>query len=227
MFGQKTNLLRPYFTFLILAPLVLFAALYVSESDETKPAATQSYRAAPFDYYLLSLTWTPGFCSNARNDSLPSLCGRNSKPRFIVHGLWPQREKDWPEFCASPPPKDESVFDAQKDLLSSASAARHQWQKHGSCSGLPPDAYFAAMHETFEGVTLPQLWNDRVHISLKDLRTMVERANPQLPKNAIAIICNRQMLSEIRICFGKDLKPRSCARNVQDRCAKRGLITLR
>src|SRR5215469_4679314 len=60
-----------------------------------------------FDFYILSLSWSPSFCAGAaergaRNANVQ--CG----PRpysFVVHGLWPQYDKGFPEYCQIPAPR--------------------------------------------------------------------------------------------------------------------------
>ncbi|MEA2988629.1 MAG: ribonuclease, partial [Alphaproteobacteria bacterium] len=59
-----------------------------------------------FDYYVLALSWSPSFCevSAERGRDQNEQCG----PRpysFVVHGLWPQYEKGFPEFCQVPAPR--------------------------------------------------------------------------------------------------------------------------
>ena len=52
---------------------------------------------APVDYYMLALSWSPGFCDIQREkygDQLPYSsqyqCGNNRTFGWVVHGLWPQ-----------------------------------------------------------------------------------------------------------------------------------------
>src|SRR4051812_35355712 len=62
-----------------------------------------------FDFYVLSLSWSPSFCDAVTERSAESAarqpeCG--DKPyAFIVHGLWPQYEKGFPEYCQNPAPR--------------------------------------------------------------------------------------------------------------------------
>src|SRR5580704_5376656 len=56
-----------------------------------------------FDYYVLSLSWSPSFCEEAQERgnggrSQQQQCG--GRPfSFVVHGLWPQYERGYPEYC--------------------------------------------------------------------------------------------------------------------------------
>ena len=57
-----------------------------------------------FDYYLLSLSWSAllGVQAGDRKGAQQQ-CGERSYS-FVVHGLWPQYERGFPEFCQQPPP---------------------------------------------------------------------------------------------------------------------------
>ena len=83
----------------------LSAALFVASNAlaegprpwRESPAARDP--AGVFDYYLLSLSWSPSYCaaSGARGDRQ---CARRFA--FVLHGLWPQFERGWPQDCQSP-----------------------------------------------------------------------------------------------------------------------------
>src|SRR5580692_9741169 len=49
-----------------------------------------------FDYYLLSLSWSPAFCLSSPG---AAECNGPRRFGFIVHGLWPQYERGWPQNC--------------------------------------------------------------------------------------------------------------------------------
>ena len=51
-----------------------------------------------FDYYVLALSWSPSFCETATGNARRQQCG--VRPfSFVVHGLWPQYERGFPESC--------------------------------------------------------------------------------------------------------------------------------
>jgi ribonuclease T2 len=63
-----------------------------------------------FDFYVLSLSWSPSFCAGAteraaeRGSGGGAATAQQCGPRpysFVVHGLWPQYEKGFPEFAGS------------------------------------------------------------------------------------------------------------------------------
>ena len=98
-----------------------------------------------FDFYVLSLSWSPSFCDAVTERSADSAarqpeCG--DKPyAFIVHGLWPQYEKGFPEYCQNPAPRlDRNVVSSMIDLMPSPRLIFREWDRHGVCSGLPARA---------------------------------------------------------------------------------------
>ena len=95
--------------------------------------------AGRFDYYLLSLSWSPAFC--VQKPDSPE-CNGARRYGFIVHGLWPQNERGWPEHCGDSR-IPESVADGIADLMPARQLVYHEWATHGSCSGLAPEEYFS------------------------------------------------------------------------------------
>ena len=67
------------------APVAILAALALVG------ALAAQYQTAPFDYYVLSLSWAPAFCALPNEASRnPRECAPGRKVGFIVHGLWPR-----------------------------------------------------------------------------------------------------------------------------------------
>ena len=97
-----------------------------------------------FDFYLLNLSWSPEFC--ATHPDSPE-CGRHLG--FVVHGLWPQDANgDYPQHCSDA--RGPGDPQADTDIMPRASLVEHEWQTHGTCSGLGGDDYFAEMHKHME-----------------------------------------------------------------------------
>src|SRR5215831_3141450 len=73
-----------------------------------------------FDFYVLSLSWSPSFCDAATERSPESAsrqpeCGER-RFAFVVHGLWPQYERGFPEFCQNPAPRlDRNIVSSMLD----------------------------------------------------------------------------------------------------------------
>lgn len=199
MIPQKA-LARAFFPFL--------AAFFLSACG---PA---SVRADDFDFYVLALSWSPTYCASAGRNADPMQC-RAAKPyRFIVHGLWPQHERGFPAFCRSGPrdaPRE--AVNSILDIMPSRGLARHEWRKHGTCSGLDPQAYFKTTRRAFDRVKIPPAFNsiaDGNRMTPDAVETAFRLANPGLRNNAIAVDCANGRLKEVRICLTRDLGFRSC-----------------
>ncbi len=186
-----------------------------------------------FDFYVLSLSWSPSFCDAVTERSADSAarqpeCG--DKPyAFIVRGLWPQYEKGFPEFCQNPAPRlDRNVVSSMIDLMPSPRLIFREWDRHGVCSGLPARAYFETMRKAHAVVKIPDDYLD-----LKQPRTVTPAevedafiaANPGLTHDAIAVGCDAKRLNEVRICLSKDLKFRDCA-EVDQRACRRDTVLM-
>jgi ribonuclease T2 len=80
---------------LISLALVFISAGCASAQDRRQNAPGE------FDFYVLSLSWSPSFCEAASERgnsgrSQQAQCG--GRPfSFVVHGLWPQYERGFPE----------------------------------------------------------------------------------------------------------------------------------
>ncbi|HEY1898942.1 MAG TPA: ribonuclease T2 [Steroidobacteraceae bacterium] len=188
--------------------------------------ARHAPRAAPtdavpgqFDYYLLTLSWSPSYCLVHPGDRYQCQ-GRGFG--FVLHGLWPQFDAGgYPQECAASPTLDRAAEAVGRTLYSSPQLMQHEWQRHGTCSGLSPVEYFRTADRALARVRIPprfeappadqQLPPDQI---LAAFRT----ANPTLPPHALTVACNRDALSEVRICLTRELQPRSCGRGVRDSC---------
>ncbi len=190
------------------------------------PPALAEDRAGDFDFYILSLSWLPGYCSTEGNPD-PRQC---DEPRgFVVHGLWPQYERGYPEFCPSSMPRwlsDETV-DLIRDYMPSASAARYQWRKHGMCSGLDEYDYFSLLVEAADGIALPDSLGDGgFDIAPRRIEAAFAEANPGLTAGGMSVQCRAGAFTEIRICLTKDLAFRACDEVNADTCRASSITVL-
>ena len=79
--------------------LALVSLTGAAWAQSLPPAAT-----APFDFYVMTLSWSPGFCDLGGQDKSPEQCAAGSGDGFVVHGLWPDnRTSADPEDCDSQP----------------------------------------------------------------------------------------------------------------------------
>ena len=99
-----------------------------------------------FDYYLLSLSWSPSFCEQAGDRrSAQQQCGERPFS-FVVHGLWPQYEKGFPEFCQQPAPFiDGRIISGMLDLMPARGLIINEWTQARRLLG-PPGARILRSH---------------------------------------------------------------------------------
>src|SRR5215475_10992266 len=181
-----------------------------------------------FDFYVLSLSWSPSFCDAVTERSVESAarqpeCG--DKPfAFIVHGLWPQYERGFPEYCQNPAPRlDRNIVSSMIDLMPSPRMIFRLWDRHGVCSGLPARAYFETMRKARAMVKIPEDYLDLKQprsVTPGEVEDAFIAANPGLSHDGIAVGCDAKRLNEVRICLSKDLKFRDCTEVDQRACRR-------
>ena len=166
-----------------------------------------------FDSYLLALSWSPSYCANEATDRDRLQCG--GRPfHFIVHGLWPQNDKGYPEECPTDNPRvSDALIDEMLDIMPSRGLIGHEWRSHGACTGASQEDYFAAVRAAWQKVFIPARFEQLdtlLTISPRDIVQEFINANPMLKPDQITITCSSQSLDEVRICMTKDLQFTSC-----------------
>jgi ribonuclease T2 len=199
--------MRKIFTVLILlAAAVTASARHHNNHTQGEPGQ--------FDFYLLSLSWSPAFCLT--KPDAPE-CAAQKRYGFIVHGLWPQYERGWPQHCASNAQVSDTVVSSLTDVMPSRELIYHEWSTHGSCSGLDPEAYFGKVKQAFNSIAVPkemQSPHQQIEQSPPIIASAFQGANPQLPARSVVVTCSRQTaprLREVHVCLDRDLKPRQCS----------------
>ncbi len=216
--------------FFYLALTVAVAALVAPDSHARRfdPSA-----AGDFDYYLLSLSVAPSFCALSPANQAKRECQSLTEADFqqtplTLHGLWPNRARVsvnlQPHDCDGPPfavPEDVRT-ELRRYMPGGPGLARYEWRKHGTCSGLSSEAYFAAL------ARLGQRANETLGAAMRDahmlgrtvrvadlLRVAAER--DAALGEAIVVDCRsprgggEALIEEIRIVLSKDFKPMPAA----------------
>ena len=209
------------------ALLVLAACAPSSANDDGGSAAA---RGTGFDFYVLSLSWSPSYCEAEGTKTNRGQCAPERDLAFIVHGLWPQFERGWPEFCASDEPQrvPDRLVSTALDIMPSAGLIGHQWRKHGTCTGLEHHEYLQATREAFGRIVIPQsFWSAQAAAEADpdDIENAFVDANPGLPGDGIAVTCADGRLAEVRICLTKELDFRSCP-EVDERACRAAAISI-
>jgi ribonuclease T2 len=197
--------------------LALVVAL-LSACDES-PAVT---------HYVLALSWQPTFCE--RNRDKPECRalddGDYAAHHLSLHGLWPSgavdkgpsycgvsgatANLDMPQqWCALPEPAlTDSTRDDLRNIMPGVQSCldRHEWIKHGTCSGLPAETYFAetvrltaAVQATPLGALLSAEAGQRVD-RRRFFDAFEESFGPGTTR-ALSLVCREGDLLEIRIAL--------------------------
>jgi ribonuclease T2 len=198
-------------------------------STPARTAAQTDSAPGAFDYYSLVLSWSPTHCETPEGRDDEAQCARRDGRRyaFILHGLWPQYERGYPEDCPArttwvPQP----VIDGMLDIMPSKGLIIHEYRKHGTCSGLSPEAYYRMARRLYEGLKIPDRFRSPTAAQFLDPDEVIDAfvaANPQLRPEMMAIVCGGpgSRLRDIRVCFSKNGAPRACGVNEdQDRLCR-------
>lgn len=201
------------------APLTEAPTQPPTQSITRAPKATPTAEpSADFDFYVLSLSWSPDYCATADNAD-PNQCSVGKKLGFVLHGLWPQYLNGYPSDCATTRLPDK-VLARFPNLFPSTSLAIHEWRKHGTCSGLTPEAYLIKAKEIKDSVAIPidyQRPTKPLRVTVNDLKQAFMAANPDFTETTVVVNCSGsgRFLKEIYVCFSIDGEPIACSRELQ------------
>jgi ribonuclease T2 len=172
-----------------------------------------------FDYYLLALSWAPSYCLVHPGDR-DECQGRGFG--FVLHGLWPQfNGGGYPQNCSTNIDPDREAEAVGRTIYPSPSLMEHEWQRHGTCSGLAPADYFRTADRALAVVHIPAIFaapRADQRLGADQILAAFGAANPNLPPHAMTVGCSRGELSEVRVCLTPNLQPRPCGRGVRDSC---------
>ncbi len=183
-------------------------------------ARAEGERAGDFDYYLLSLSWSPTWCALEGEARGSPQCDADFG--WVLHGLWPQYERGWPSWCRTTE-RDPSRSDtaAMADVMGTSGLAWYQWQKHGRCTGLSSQDYYGAARKAFDAVTRPAILRDLTRDVTLPAHLIEEaflRDNPDLTADMLTVTCISGMIQEVRLCLTRDFEPRICGADVIRDC---------
>jgi ribonuclease T2 len=227
-----------------LIGLALFAAVAIalqgaaaqdrSVNRYGDPVTTQDRgRNAPqgepgkFDFYVLALSWSPSFCEVSRerySDRRPDPQCAGRPYAFVVHGLWPQYERGFPSNCQVPSPRlSRTIVDQMLELMPSPRLVYHEWDRHGTCTGLGANGYFDTVRAARGKIVIPNEYRELAgvrEVSPNEVAEAFVAANPGLRREAFAVTCDDKRLTGIRICMGKDLAFRDCSEIARRACTR-------
>ena len=200
----------------IISRLLISLALAVISAGMASAQDRRQNTPGEFDFYVLALSWSPSFCeaSAERGKSGRSQVQCERPYSFVVHGLWPQYERGFPEYCQRPSPRlDRNIMTSMLDLMPAPGLIFNEWDKHGTCSGLGARAYFESVRKARAAVKIPEEFlqlSEQKTIAPADIEAAFIKVNPGLSSSAISVICTSRRLSEVRVCLSKDMQFRAC-----------------
>jgi ribonuclease T2 len=213
----------------LLAGAMLGAALAAIGAGSASAQDRRQNQPGQFDFYVLALSWSPSFCeaSAERGRTSHEQCG----PRpfsFVVHGLWPQYERGFPEYCQNPAPRlDRNIVASMLDLMPARRLIFNEWDKHGVCTGLGPRGYFEAVRKARAGIKIPEPYmelSEPLTVTPGEVEAAFVEANPGMSLAGISVTCDSRRLHEVRICLTKDLRFRDCEQLERRSCRRERLV---
>lgn len=211
---------------------IVNAAPKIGAQPQARPSGTKVSKSADlpqgtgFDFYVLSLSWSPAYCALEGSNADPAQCNVSKQFRFIVHGLWPQYERGYPDNCRTGGFPSRDQIRSINDLTPSPGLVRHEWEKHGTCSGLSPEEYFTVLRAASDAVAMPAQFSgtSRFGLSPQAVETAFVRANPGLSNGGVTTSCDSGLLTEVRICLTKSLEFRNCPEVDRNSCRAKSVI---
>jgi ribonuclease T2 len=187
-----------------------------------------------FDFYVLALSIAPSFCAITGYRKNKAQCRNPSDADYravplTIHGLWPNkrntRVREQPQECSDqrlptlPAALDRDLKTYMPGIVDGL--AQYEWGKHGVCSGLTPEAYFAKLVELARAAnaTLGAVLKDKdlfgKPLAIPPFLDAVGGKNPDLA-NAVQVDCqfarkgpgdaaSRAYVVEFRTLLAKDL----------------------
>lgn len=183
--------------------------------------------------YVFAASWQPGFCETqptkreCRNPSRQSFEASN----FTLHGLWPQKQdycdvpqddiaadksSRWSALPAVDLPTDlrQRLDQAMPGTLSNLE--RHEWIKHGTCSGQSPETFYSNALWVLDGLNasaVRTLFTDNIgkRITQDQIRAAFDQSFGPGAGLRVRVSCdrvsNRRLITELTIGLVGTIKP--------------------
>jgi len=173
-------------------------------------------RLRPVTGYTLAVSWSPEYCRGRENSAADrwQCSGRSGRFGMVAHGLWPEgRGSDWPQWCPARRPPTGAEIARNLCMTPSAELLAHEWAKHGACMARQPASYFRTTRVLWNSLRWPDF--DRLSRSQRltagEIRRAIADANRDWePENIGLLVSDRGWLRELRLCYGRDFRPRRC-----------------
>jgi ribonuclease T2 len=177
--------------------------------------ADNGNEAPSFDYYVLSFSWSPEFCADPGRAAENSReCGSARRLGFVVHGLWPAVESGQnPEACGEKKRVSRGLVHDMLPYMMNEDRIHREWQVHGTCTGLSMSGYFTGLMLARAAVQIPVQITSIAQTQTEEVSRIEAQfagANPKFPESAFRVACQGGALTEMRVCFDRELKGRAC-----------------
>jgi ribonuclease T2 len=229
---KKAILPAVLLTLIVLSPLTAEARKSRKPKPQPQPAPSVS-RNVPgkFDFYVMALSWSPDYCAT-KGDQDPQQCGPGKQLGFVLHGLWPQYDRGFPANCTNAA-FDPSMQQKFPGLYPSTKLYTHEWEKHGTCSGLSQTAYHQLAMDVKTTVVVPDRYQkprQPIRTTLQGLKEDFVAVNPGMSVDSVAPSCkdSGRFLQEVLVCRSADGGAGTCSAEVlkksQKSCAQEDFL---
>ncbi len=120
--------------------------------------------------------------------------------------------------CSTASPVASNTVDHMLNYMPSRGLIQHEWQKHGTCTGLSAQDYFAKLEQAFKSVHVPEQYprlDREQQFDVKDLEKSFADAN-HAPLEAFRVSCHAGDLVSLEVCVDKNLQYQSCTQSVRE-----------
>ncbi|KAL9268208.1 Ribonuclease 2-like protein [Drosera capensis] len=173
--------------------------------------AESNSKQREFDYFALALQWPGTVCRGTRHCCSYNACCRRSNDlnEFTIHGLWPDyNDGTWPACCSN------SRFDI-KEISTLHDALDHYWpsmscSSPSTCHGRK-GSFWAHESVLNEAGYVP---SNSEKYPLGGIVSAIENAFHATP----LLVCSKDAVEELHLCFYKNFEPRDCAHSSKSSC---------
>jgi ribonuclease T2 len=175
------------------------------------PTPADLVAPAGFDFYVLTLSWSPRFCDTGGASKSPQQCDAGAGAGFVTHGLWPDNANGQdPRACGlSPDYIPGAVLALASQIYPTRALAIHEWREHGTCTGLDSAHYFRAVQYARSQFAIPEEFANptaRFETTPDAIVKAFAAVNDNLDPDSVAVTCERGELVDVRFCLTRDLR---------------------
>lgn len=218
VFSYKKRSVGSFLLALLLFSCVSFASPLCPLPEQ--PGPIDGVPSGCFDYYVLTLSWNPQFCTTRSQYHCSDLEGKYTATHLGLHGLWPNYRVSptaYPVHCTggigaqtfSKSRLSQETWQQYTVLvpLNPESLASHEWEKHGTCTDLTQEKYFKAMIEKTMHLGTPVAFQEAIGKSM----SYEALINSFGGASKVGIMCNydrsdgKYYFAELSTFWSKDL----------------------